>query len=152
MYYKASELSDINNSKCSCAKGLTAHCYYKGIGVEKNERMAFDIVNKTAMSKGKDSHDHIALLYSYFALNNIKGFDLITALSLFDTIESHANNLYIIMTLKRIYKKLGRKLDVKRMEKMEKNASEVTGELNMSYLRKYIKKFNDFYPILTFTL
>ena len=152
MYYKACELSDINNSKCSCAKGLTAHCYYKGIGVEKNESIAFDIVNKTAMSKGKDSHDHIALLYSYFALNNIKGFDLITALSLFDSIESHANNLYIIMTLKRIYKKLGRKYDVKRMEKMEKNAVMVTGELNMSYLRKYIKKFNDFYPILTFTL
>ena len=35
---------------------------------------------------------------------------------------------------------------------MLKNAVMVTGELNMSYLRKYLKKFNDFYPILTFTL
>ena len=152
MYYKAKEIAEINNSKCSCAKGLVAHCYYKGIGVEKNESIAFNIVKNTVNEKGKDAHDHIALLYSYFALNNIEGFDLVRALSLFDNIELCANNLYIIMILKRIYKKLGRYYDVKRLSKMENNALKVTGELNLSYLRKYIKKFNDFYPILSFTL
>lgn len=151
MYYKAKEISEINNSKCSCSYGLMAHCYYKGIGVEKNEKMAFDIIKNTANTFGKDSHDYVALLYSYFALNNVEGFYLHKSLTLFENIEQYSNNLYIIMTLKRIYKKLGRYNDVKRMSKMENKALENTGELNLNYLRKYIKKFNDFYPILNFT-
>ena len=154
MYNKAREICEKSNSKCSCSNGLTAHCYYKGIGVEKNEEMAYEIIKRTVDNLGKYSHDHVALLYSYFALNNIEGFDLIKSLTLFENIDQHSNNLYIIMTLKRIYKKLGRKYDVKRMSKMEIKALENTGELNLNYLRKYIKNFNNFYPILNnnFTL
>ena len=86
IYYKANEISKINNSKCSCAKATLAHCYYNGIGVEKNQSMALSIVKKTAEAKGKFSHSHIALLYSYFALNNFEGFDLKKALfSFFST-------------------------------------------------------------------
>ena len=40
IYYKAKEIAKINNSKCSCAKAALAHCYYNGIGVEKNQSMA----------------------------------------------------------------------------------------------------------------
>lgn len=122
--------------------------------MKKNEEMAYEIIKRTVDNLGKYSHDHVALLYSYFALNNIEGFDLIKSLTLFENIDQHSNNLYIIMTLKRIYKKLGRKYDVKRMSKMEIKALENTGELNLNYLRKYIKNFNNFYPILNnnFTL
>ncbi|MEI0567501.1 CDC27 family protein [Brachyspira pulli] len=149
-YCKAKEIADKNNSKCSCASGLVAHCYYNGIGVDKDENKAFEIVKDIANKKGKDSHDHIALLYAYFALKNIEGFDLKEALILFENADY--NNLYIVMTLKRIYKRLGFHYDVKRMSKMENKAIELAGELNMSYLRKYIRKFNDFYPILNIIL
>ncbi|MEI0607274.1 tetratricopeptide repeat protein [Brachyspira pulli] len=150
IYCKAKEIADKNNSKCSCASGLVAHCYYNGIGVEKDENKAFEIVKDIAKKKGRDSHDHIALLYSYFALKNIEGFDLKEALILFENADY--NNLYIVMTLKRIYKRLGFHYDAKRMSKMENKAMELVGELNMSYLRKYIRKFNDFYPILNIIL
>ena len=149
-YCKAKELADKNNSKCSCASGLVAHCYYNGIGVERDENKAFEIVKDIVKKKGKDSHDHIALLYSYFALKNIEGFDLKEALTLFGNADY--NNLYIIMTLKRIYKRLGFHYDARRMSKMENKAMELAGELNMSYLRKYIRKFNEFYPILNIIL
>lgn len=149
IYNKAKEICEKRNLKCSCSNAMTAHCYYKGIGVQKNEEEAFNIIRKTADTLGKDSHDYVSLLYSYFALNNIKGFDLFKSLTLFENIEQHSHNIYIIMTLKRIYKKLGRHYDVKRMSKMEIKALENTGELNLSYLRKYIKNFNNFYPILT---
>ncbi|WP_295154907.1 hypothetical protein [uncultured Brachyspira sp.] len=149
IYNKAKEICEKRNLKCSCSNAMTAHCYYKGIGVQKNEEEAFNIIRKTADTFGKDSHDYVSLLYSYFALNNIKGFDLFKSLTLFENIEQHSHNIYIIMTLKRIYKKLGRHYDVKRMSKMEIKALENTGELNLSYLRKYIKNFNNFYPILT---
>lgn len=147
-YSKAREISEKNHSRCSCANALTAHCYYKGIGVEKNEKAAFDIIIKTIDDFGKDCHNYAALLYSYFALNNVEGFDIYKSLTLFDNIESKKNNIYIIMTLKRIYKKLGKNHDVKRMAKLENKSLESTGELNLNYLRSYIKKFNDFYPIL----
>lgn len=149
MYIKAKKLCCINNSKCSCYAGLTAHCYYKGIGVKKNENKAFSIIKKYADIFGKDLHEHAALLYSYFALNNIEGFNLFKALTLFENIEQYSSNVYIIMTLKRIYKKLGRNYDVKRMSKMENKALGNTGELNLNYLKKYIKNFNNFYPILS---
>ena len=146
IYYKAKEIEDINNSKCSCAKGMLAHCYYKGIGVQKNEKIALEIIKETAESKGNESDINVALLYSYFALNKFDGFDLFTSLLLFDGID--VKKLGVIMTLKRIYKKLNMPHDVKRMSKMEINALENTGELNMNYLRKHIKKFDNFYPII----
>ncbi|KLI35293.1 hypothetical protein SZ50_04265 [Brachyspira hyodysenteriae] len=154
IYSKAMTICKNSNSKCSCSNGLTAHCYYKGIGVEKNEEMAYDIIKKTVDALGNNSHDYVALLYSYFALNNVEGFDLVTSLTLFENIENYSHNIYIIMTLKRIYKKLGKYNDVRRMAKMEKKALENTGELNLNYIRKYIKNFNNFYPILNrdFTL
>ncbi|WP_300703521.1 hypothetical protein, partial [uncultured Brachyspira sp.] len=133
IYNKAKEICEKRNLKCSCSNAMTAHCYYKGIGVQKNEEEAFNIIRKTADTFGKDSHDYVSLLYSYFALNNIKGFDLFKSLTLFENIEQHSHNIYIIMTLKRIYKKLGRHYDVKRMSKMEIKALENTGELNLSY-------------------
>ena len=153
-YSKAMTICKNSNSKCSCSNGLIAHCYYKGIGVEKNEEMAYDIIKTTVDALGNNSHDYVALLYSYFALNNIEGFDLITSLTLFENIENYSHNIYIIMILKRIYKRLGKHNDVRRMAKMEKKALENTGELNLNYVRKYIKNFNDFYPILNrdFTL
>ena len=149
IYYKAKELADMNNSKCSCGKGLLAHCYYNGIGVEKNEKEAFKIIKETAEFLGSESDINVALLYSYFALNNIEGFDLITSLSLFDC--NDTKKLCVAMMLKRIYKKLNMPHDVRKMSKMEINALENTGELNLSYLRKHIKKFDNFYPILHIT-
>ena len=147
IYYKANEIAKINNSKCSCAKAALAHCYYNGIGVEKNQAMALSIVKKTAESKGKFSHSHIALLYSYFALECFEGFDLKKALSLFNQTLPHYSDLYTVMTLKRLYKKLGRKKDIKRMIKIEAETLKRTGEFNLNYLRNYIKNFKNFYPI-----
>ena len=147
IYYKANEIAKINNSKSSCAKAALAHSYYNGIGVEKNQSMALSIVKETAEKRGKFSHSNIALLYSYFALNDFEGFDLKKALSLFNQTLPHYSDLSIVMTLKRLYKKLGRKKDIKRMIKIEAETLKRTGEFNLNYLRNYIKNFKNFYPI-----
>lgn len=147
IYFKANEIAKINNSKCSCSKAALAHCYYNGIGVEKNQSKALSIVKKIAETRGRFSHSHIALLYSYFALNNCEGFDLKKALSLFNQTLPHYSDLSVVMTLKRLYKKLGRNKDVKRMIKIEAETLKRTGEFNLNYLRNYIKNFKNFYPI-----
>ena len=147
IYFKANEIAKINNSKCSCSKAALAHCYYNGIGVEKNQVKALSIVKKIAETRGRFSHSHITLLYSYFALNNFEGFDLKKALSLFNQTLPHYSDLSIVMTLKRLYKKLGRNKDVKRMIKIEAETLKRTGEFNLNYLRNYIKNFKNFYPI-----
>ena len=147
IYFKANEIAKINNSKCSCSKASLAHCYYNGIGVEKNQAKALSIVKKIAETRGRFSHSHIALLYSYFALNNFEGFDLKKALSLFNQTLPHYSDLSVVMTLKRLYKKLGRNKDVKRMIKIEAETLKRTGEFNLNYLRNYIKNFKNFYPI-----
>ena len=147
IYFKANEIAKINNSKCSCSKASLAHCYYNGIGVEKNQSKALSIVKKIAETRGRFSHSHIALLYSYFALNNFEGFDLKKALSLFNQTLPHYSDLSVVMTLKRLYKKLGRNKDVKRMIKIEAETLKRTGEFNLNYLRNYIKNFKNFYPI-----
>lgn len=147
IYFKANEIAKINNSKCSCSKAALAHCYYNGIGVEKNQSKALSIVKKIAETRGRFSHSHIALLYSYFALNNFEGFDLKKALSLFNQTLPHYSDLSVVMTLKRLYKKLGRNKDVKRMSKIEAETLKRTGEFNLNYLRNYIKNFKNFYPI-----
>ena len=147
IYFKANEIAKINNSKCSCSKAALAHCYYNGIGVKKNQSKALSIVKKIAETKGRFSHSHIALLYSYFALNNFEGFDLKKALSLFNQTLPHYSDLSVVMTLKRLYKKLGRNKDVKRMIKIEAETLKRTGEFNLNYLRNYIKNFKNFYPI-----
>lgn len=147
IYFKANEIAKINNSKCSCSKAALAHCYYNGIGVEKNQSKALSIVKKIAETRGRFSHSHIALLYSYFALNNFEGFDLKKALSLFNQTLPHYSDLSVVMTLKRLYKKLGRNKDVKRMIKIEVETLKRTGEFNLNYLRNYIKNFKNFYPI-----
>lgn len=147
IYFKANEIAKINNSKCSCSKAALAHCYYNGIGVEKNQSKALSIVKKIAETRDRFSHSHIALLYSYFALNNFEGFDLKKALSLFNQTLPHYSDLSVVMTLKRLYKKLGRNKDVKRMIKIEAETLKRTGEFNLNYLRNYIKNFKNFYPI-----
>ena len=147
IYCKANEIAKINNSKYSCSKAALAHCYYNGIGVEKNQSKALSIVKKIAETRGRFSHSHIALLYSYFALNNCEGFDLKKALSLFNQTLPHYSDLSVVMTLKRLYKKLGRNKDVKRMIKIEAETLKRTGEFNLNYLRNYIKNFKNFYPI-----
>lgn len=147
IYFKANEIAKINNSKCSCSKAALAHCYYNGIGIEKNQSKALSIVKKIAETRGRFSHSHIALLYSYFALNNCEGFDLKKALSLFNQTLPHYSDLSVVMTLKRLYKKLGRNKDVKRMIKIEAETLKRTGEFNLNYLRNYIKNFKNFYPI-----
>lgn len=147
IYFKANEIAKINNSKCSCSKAALAHCYYNGIGVKKNQSKALSIVKKIAETRGRFSHSHIALLYSYFALNNCEGFDLKKALSLFNQTLPHYSDLSVVMTLKRLYKKLGRNKDVKRMIKIEAETLKRTGEFNLNYLRNYIKNFKNFYPI-----
>ncbi len=147
IYFKANEIAKINNSKCSCSKAALAHCYYNGIGVEKNQAKALSIVKKIAETRGRFSHSYIALLYSYFALNNFEGFDLKKALSLFNQTLPHYSDLSVVMTLKRLYKKLGRNKDVKRMIKIEAETLKRTGEFNLNYLRNYIKNFKNFYPI-----
>ena len=147
IYCKANEIAKINNSKYSCSKAALAHCYYNGIGVKKNQVKALSIVKKIAETRGRFSHSHIALLYSYFALNNFEGFDLKEALSLFNQTLSHYSDLSVVMTLKRLYKKLGRSKDVKRMIKIEAETLKRTGEFNLNYLRNYIKNFKNFYPI-----
>lgn len=147
IYCKANEIAKINNSKYSCSKAALAHCYYNGIGVEKNQAKALSIVKKIAETRVRFSHSHIALLYSYFALNNFEGFDLKKALSLFNQTLPHYSDLSIVMTLKRLYKKLGRNKDVKRMIKIETETLKRTGEFNLNYLRNYIKNFKNFYPI-----
>ena len=147
IYFKANEIAKINNSKYSCSKAALAHCYYNGIGVEKNQSKALSIVKKIAETRGRFSHSHIALLYSYFALNNCEGFDLKKALSLFNQTLPHYSDLSVVMTLKRLYKKLGRNKDVKIMIKIEAETLKRTGEFNLNYLRNYIKNFKNFYPI-----
>lgn len=147
IYCKANEIAKINNLKCSCSKAALAHCYYNGIGVKKNQSKALSIVKKIAETRGRFSHSHIALLYSYFALNNFEGFDLKKALSLFNQTLPHYSDLSIVMTLKRLYKKLGRNKDVKIMIKIEAETLKRTGEFNLNYLRNYIKNFKNFYPI-----
>lgn len=147
IYCKANEIAKINNSKYSCSKAALAHCYYNGIGVKKNQSKALSIVKKIAETRGRFSHSYIALLYSYFALNNFEGFDFKKALSLFNQTLPHYSDLSVVMTLKRLYKKLGRNKDVKRMIKIEAETLKRTGEFNLNYLRNYIKNFKNFYPI-----
>ena len=137
-----------------CAYIIMGRGYELGRGVEKNENKAFEIyfkANEIAKinnsTRGRFSHSHIALLYSYFALNNFEGFNLKKALSLFNQTLPHYSDLSVVMTLKRLYKKLGRNKDVKRMIKIEAETLKRTGEFNLNYLRNYIKNFKNFYPI-----
>ena len=135
------------DANLECAYIIMGRGYELGRGVEKNQSKALSIVKKIAETRGRFSHSHIALLYSYFALNNFEGFDLKKALSLFNQTLPHYSDLSVVMTLKRLYKKLGRNKDVKRMIKIEAETLKRTGEFNLNYLRNYIKNFKNFYPI-----
>lgn len=148
LYYKAYKISEMNSHKCSCSTAALAHCYYNGIGVEENKSLAMSVIKNIVDKRGKYSHIYVLLLYSYFALNNYNGFSVSKALSLFNTSYPYYSDLSVVMTLKRLYKRLGKKEDIKRMSKMELDTLENTGEFNLSYFKKYIKNFNNYYPIV----
>lgn len=148
IYYKSNEIAKMNNYHSSCSKAALAHCYYNGIGVTKNEDLALELIKDAVDNYSENCHDYVLLLYAYFALTNKDGFSLEKAASVFDEDITYHNSLSFIMTFKRVYKKLGNSSMVKKLSSIEKETLKNTGEFNLNYLRKYIKNYNEYYPIV----
>lgn len=148
IYYKSNEIAKMNNYHSSCSKAALAHCYYNGIGVDKNEALALELIKEAIDNYSENCHDYVLLLYAYFALTNKEGFSLEKAASVFDEEITYHNSLSFIMTFKRVYKKLGNSFMVKKLSSIEKETLKNTGEFNLNYLRKYIKNYNEYYPIV----
>lgn len=148
IYYKSNEIAKMNNYHSSCSKAALAHCYYNGIGVNKNEALALELIKDAVDNYRENCHDYVLLLYAYFALTNKDGFSLEKATSVFDEDITYHNSLSFIMTFKRVYKKLGNSSMVKKLSSIEKETLKNTGEFNLNYLRKYIKNYNEYYPIV----
>ncbi|ADK31295.1 tetratricopeptide repeat protein [Brachyspira pilosicoli] len=148
IYYKSNEIAKMNNYHSSCSKAALAHCYYNGIGVTKNEALALELIKDAVDNYSGNCHDYVLLLYAYFALTNKDGFSLEKAASVFDEDITYHNSLSFIMTFKRVYKKLGNSSMVKKLSSIEKETLKNTGEFNLNYLRKYIKNYNEYYPIV----
>lgn len=148
IYYKSNEIAKMNNYHSSCSKAALAHCYYNGIGVNKNEALALELIKEAVDNYSENCHDYVLLLYAYFALTNKEGFSLEKAASIFDEDITYHNSLSFIMTFKRVYKKLGNSSMVKKLASIEKETLKNTGEFNLNYLRKYIKNYNEYYPIV----
>lgn len=148
IYYKSNEIAKMNNYHSSCSKAALAHCYYNGIGVNKNEALALELIKDAVDNYSENCHDYVLLLYAYFALTNKDGFSLEKAASVFDEDITYHNSLSFIMTFKRVYKKLGNSSMVKKLASIEKETLKNTGEFNLNYLRKYIKNYNEYYPIV----
>lgn len=148
IYYKSNEIAKMNNYHSSCSKAALAHCYYNGIGVNKNEALALELIKDAVDNYSENCHDYVLLLYAYFALTNKDGFSLEKAASVFDEDITYHNSLSFIMTFKRVYKKLGNSSMVKKLSSIEKETLKNTGEFNLNYLRKYIKNYNEYYPIV----
>ena len=148
IYYKSNEIAKMNNYHSSCSKAALAHCYYNGIGVTKNEALALELIKDAVDNYSENCHDYVLLLYAYFALTNKEGFSLEKAASIFDEDITYHNSLSFIMTFKRVYKKLGNSSMVKKLSSIEKETLKNTGEFNLNYLRKYIKNYNEYYPIV----
>ncbi|WP_157159364.1 tetratricopeptide repeat protein [Brachyspira pilosicoli] len=148
IYYKSNEIAKMNNYHSSCSKAALAHCYYNGIGVTKNEALALELIKDAVDNYSENCHDYVLLLYAYFALTNKEGFSLEKAASVFDEDITYHNSLSFIMTFKRVYKKLGNSSMVKKLSSIEKETLKNTGEFNLNYLRKYIKNYNEYYPIV----
>lgn len=148
IYYKSNEIAKMNNYHSSCSKAALAHCYYNGIGVTKNEALALELIKDAVDNYSENCHDYVLLLYAYFALTNKDGFSLEKAASVFDEDITYYNSLSFIMTFKRVYKKLGNSSMVKKLSSIEKETLKNTGEFNLNYLRKYIKNYNEYYPIV----
>ena len=125
-----------------------AHCYYNGIGVSKNESLALSLIKNAVDFYSENCHDYVLLLYAYFALIGKEGFSLEKAASIFDEDITYHNSLSFIMTFKRVYKKLGNHSMVKKLVNIERETLKNTGEFNLNYLRKYIKNYNEYYPIV----
>lgn len=150
IYYKSNEIAKMNNYHSSCSKAALAHCYYNGIGVNKNESLALELIKDAVDNYSENCHDYVLLLYAYFALTNKDGFSLEKAASVFDEDITYHNSLSFIMTFKRVYKKLGNSSMVKKLASIEKETLKNTGEFNLNYLRKYIKNYNEYYPIVCY--
>ncbi|MEI0530641.1 hypothetical protein R4I97_03670 [Brachyspira pilosicoli] len=148
IYYKANEIAKMNNYHSSCSKAALSHCYYNGIGVNKNEALALKLIKEAVDNYSENCHDYVLLLYAYFALTCKDGFSLEKAASIFDEDITYHNSLSFIMTFKRVYKKLGNSSMVKKLANIEKETLKNTGEFNLNYLRKYIKNYNEYYPIV----
>lgn len=148
IYYKSNEIAKMNNYHSSCSKAALSHCYYNGIGVTKNEALALELIKDAVDNYSENCHDYVLLLYAYFALTNKEGFSLEKAASVFDEDITYHNSLSFIMTFKRVYKKLGNSSMVKKLSSIEKETLKNTGEFNLNYLRKYIKNYNEYYPIV----
>lgn len=148
IYYKSNEIAKMNNYHSSCSKAALAHCYYNGIGVTKNEALALELIKDAVDNYRENCHDYVLLLYAYFALTNKDGFSLEKAAFVFDEDITYHNSLSFIMTFKRVYKKLGNSSMVKKLSSIEKETLKNTGEFNLNYLRKYIKNYNEYYPIV----
>ncbi|WP_297285585.1 tetratricopeptide repeat protein [uncultured Brachyspira sp.] len=148
IYYKSNEIAKMNNYHSSCSKAALSHCYYNGIGVNKNEALALELIKNAVDNYSENCHDYVLLLYAYFALTCKEGFSLEKAASIFDEGITYHNSLSFIMTFKRVYKKLGNSSMVKKLAGIEKETLKNTGEFNLNYLRKYIKNYNEYYPIV----
>ena len=148
IYYKSNEIAKMNNYHSSCSKAALSHCYYNGIGVNKNEALALELIKNAVDNYSENCHDYVLLLYAYFALTCKEGFSLEKAASIFDEDITYHNSLSFIMTFKRVYKKLGNSSMVKKLAGIEKETLKNTGEFNLNYLRKYIKNYNEYYPIV----
>ena len=150
IYYKSNEIAKMNNYHSSCSKAALSHCYYNGIGVDKNEALALELIKEAVDNHSENCHDYVLLLYAYFALTCKDGFSLEKAASIFDEDITYHNSLSFIMTFKRVYKKLGNNSMVKKLSSIEKETLKNTGEFNLNYLRKYIKNYNEYYPIVCY--
>lgn len=149
-YEKAYNVGEDNDTFCSCAKGALAHSYFIGLGVKKDKKKALKIVKEVMDKNGRDSHNNIILLYSYFALKGFDNFDLNKSLELLETAMPYPTNIFFPMMLKRIYKRLKKYDLIERATKIQEETLKRSGELYKIYAKKYLNNFNDFYPMIYF--
>ena len=137
IHYNKAYIAECNEimPACNCAHGYLAHAYINGIGTQKSITEAQKLI-KEGISIAKDCSSNIVIyLYTYFALQNIEGFDLNTAKTYLEG--KYPFCRYEItrpMMLKLIYNKIG--LPTDELNKIIKESIKYGEKSNKKYYKE----------------
>ena len=73
------------DASCNCAAGYLAHAYLNGIGTKIDIDKAKELIIEAYKKRGIYSSNIVIYLYTYFALQNMEGFDKTEALKCLET-------------------------------------------------------------------
>lgn len=120
---------------CDCAYGYYAHALINGIGVEKDEELAKQIILDAISKSNKHTTSHVVFYYCYFALQNGERFNKKTALELlsFDY-PFYIYDISRIVYLRQVAKSLN--MQSEKLNELEKN-------LNTKYSKNELKYYTE---------